>query len=126
MEQLYEAYWPVDVNPVYGRTLLKLQERLDIVEREAEHLKTAIRGLRSGVARDDVRAMYDTLRNSRNWTASLVISHSYVQAVLGAVPVNDVIAGRRMMAPGGEFQGEIIFSRAAKIGTKQGKLDRLL
>ncbi len=66
--------YPVNVTPVGGAALSKLRNRLAVMEREVEHLRTAVKDMQNGVARADNRLLTSGVMNSRNWTLSVVMS----------------------------------------------------
>lgn len=117
--------YPVRVTPVGGSARLQLRKRLDIMEREAQHLITAIKDMKNGLDRSDNRLLTSGLMNSRNWALSVVMSHCYAQNLLGADSASS--SGFPGMAtPSASFQAEILFQRAAKAGIEDGVRDRQL
>jgi hypothetical protein len=54
------------------------------MEREIEHMRTAVRDMKNALARNDNRLLTSGVMNSRNWTLSAAMSHCYVQNLLGA------------------------------------------
>jgi hypothetical protein len=63
---------------------VKLKSRLDVMERELNHLRTAIHDMRNAINRVDQRLLTSGVMNSRNWSLSVVMSHCYAQSLLGA------------------------------------------
>lgn len=115
--------YPVSVTPVKGAALAKLKQRLDVMDRELDHLRTAIADMRNGIARGDSRLLTDGVMNSRNWTLSVVMSHCYVQAMFGAnAKGSSGFPGQATPLPG--FQAETLFARAGRVGSEDGERDR--
>jgi hypothetical protein len=124
-DPLNVTHWPVYVNPVSGGALAKLKNRLDIMEREIAHLRTAVIDMRNGIKRGDSRLLTGGVMNSRNWALSVVMSHCYVQTILGeGAPGSSGFKGQGMMTPLPQYQSETLFQRAGKIGAAEGFRDR--
>lgn len=115
--------FPVRVSPVGGNARLQLRKRLDVMEREAQHLVTAIKDMKNGLDRSDNRLLTSGVMNSRNWTLSLVMSHCYVQNLLGEGS-NGSSGFPGMLSPSASYQSLVLFERAAKAGTEDGYRDR--
>jgi hypothetical protein len=114
--------FPVKVTPVKGLALSRLKSRLDVMEREAHHLLTAVRDMKNGLARNDNRLTTSGVMNSRNWALSVVMSHCYVQNLLGA----DSHGGSGFagyLTPSASVQSRTLFQRAAELGTDDGVRD---
>jgi hypothetical protein len=56
--------YPVSVTPVGGVALTRLKQRLDIMEREVNHLKTAVADMKAGLNRGGL--LTSGVMNSRN------------------------------------------------------------
>lgn len=117
--------YPVKVTPVSGTALVQLRKRLDVMEREAEHLRIAVKDMKNGLSRNDNRLLTSGVMNSRNWSLSVVMSHCYVQNLLGA-DSHGSSGTPGMLTPSASFQGEILFQRAAKAGIEDGYRDRII
>jgi hypothetical protein len=115
--------YPVSVTPVSGNALVKLKSRIDLMERELNHLRTAIHDMRNGISRGDNRLLTSGVMNSRNWTLSVVMSHSYIQSILGSgAPGSSGFPGQATPLPG--FQAETLYRRASVAGYEDGARDR--
>jgi hypothetical protein len=115
--------YPVSVAPVAGVALTRLKSRLDIMERELNHLRIAIADMRNGINRGDNRLLTSGVMNSRNWALSLAMSHCYIQTILGeGVSRSSGFPGQATPLP--EFQSETLFARAGRAGAEDGARDR--
>lgn len=114
--------YPVNVTPVAGLPKDRLMRRLEIMEREIDHLKTAVADMRHGLLRSDSRLLTSGVMNSRNWTLSVVMSHCYAQAILGAGAGPAGTPGMATTIP--SAQAAILFPRAAQAGVEDGTRDR--
>src|SRR5262245_52017793 len=108
LDRLGVTHYAVMVTPVTGRALDDLKARVRVMKREVGHLMTAINRLENRIENGGDDAVMD----SRNWTLSIVMSHCYIQSLLGANPGlqasdNDLIA---------RFQLYDMFQKAAKTG----------
>src|SRR5437867_9756705 len=93
--------YPVSVSFVGGLALTHLKARLDVMEREVRHLTTAVADMKNAVQRNDQRLLASGVMNSRNWTLSLVMSHCYIQTLLGGnAQVRQVLPARPPQCPG--------------------------
>ena len=113
--------YPVNVTPVSGAVLVRLKQRLDVMEREARHLMTAVADMKNGLARNDQTLLTGGVMNSRNWTLSVVMSHCYIQAILGKNAGSSATPGMATTLPW--FQAETLFARASKAGNDDGARD---
>jgi hypothetical protein len=110
--------YPVNVTPVRGRELEALKSHVATMEREARHLLTAVTDLKNSLNRNDNRLLTDAVMNSRNWSLSVVMSHCFVQSMLGANASNASSPGMATAQP--RFQNELLFGRAVKAGIRDG------
>ena len=117
--------YPVSVTPVSGVPLTRLKQRLDVMEREVNHLRTAVADMKNGINRGDNRLLTSGVMNSRNWALSVVMSHTYIQSILGGgAPNSSGFPGQATPLPW--FQAEILFARAGKAGAEDGTRDRTI
>ena len=117
--------WSVHVTLPQGLAADALRQRLSVMERELNHLKTAVADMKSTLARKDVRALGSGLLNSRNWTLSVAFSHCYVQKLLGmGAPMSSGMANTASPFP--DLQLDVLFGRAVKAGIEDGKRDSSL
>lgn len=122
-DRLGVGSFPVRVAPVTGLPLSRLKKRLDVMEREVQHLATAVKDMKNGVARNDNRLLTSGVMNSRNWSLSIVMSHCYVQNLLGAGSnTGSGFAGQ--LTPWAALQSKSMFQNAAMFGTEDGERDR--
>jgi hypothetical protein len=77
---------PVDVVDKGPAVRGKALQRLAVMQRELQHLQTAITDLRGALSHEprQQRALVSAMMNSRNWVLSLVASHAYLQALYGS------------------------------------------
>jgi hypothetical protein len=122
VDRLGVLKYPVNVSPVSGAALAKLKQRLDTMEREVHHLQIAVGNMKKALARGDNRLLTDGVMDSRNWTLSVVMSHCYVQTILGANAGSSGFPGMATTIP--TIQSEILFPRAVQAGCEDGKRDR--
>ena len=101
------THYAVNVTPVSGRVLDDLKDRVRVMNREVRHLMMAITRIENGI--NNSRSLTDGVMNSRNWTLSVVISHCYIQSLLGANPGGQA-AGSHLLA---KFQLYNMFKQAA-------------
>ena len=118
-DRLGVLHYPVNVTPVGGRQLAALKDRVATMEREVRHLSMAVTNLRNSLNRNDNRLMADAVMNSRNWALSVVMSHCYVQALLGANAGSSGFSGMATSLP--SIQNDILFGRAVQAGSDDGK-----
>ena len=117
--------YPVSVTPVSGVPLTRLKQRLDVMEREVNHLRTAVADMKNGLNRGDNRLLTSGVMNSRNWALSVVMSHTYIQCILGGGATGSSgFPGQATPMP--SFQAEILFARAGKAGAEDGTRDRTI
>lgn len=109
--------YPVSVTPVSGVAKTRLMQRIVLLEREIEHMRTAVRDMRNGANMDDSRLLTSGVMNSRNWTLSAVMSHFYIQSLLGGNAGHST-PGFATTAPW--FQADLLPSRAGKAGAQDG------
>jgi hypothetical protein len=121
VDRLGVTHWPVNVTPVDGPLLVKLKARLDVMEREARHLLTAVADMKNGIARRDTRLLTSGVMNSRNWTLSVVMSHCYVQTMLGKNAGSSGFPGMLHTGPG--VQAHLLFPRASEAGVEDARRD---
>lgn len=115
---------PVNVTPVDGVPLLRLKGRLDTMERELDHLRTAIADMRNGINSQSSRLLTSGVMNSRNWTLSLAMSHCYIQHLLGSkAPQKSGFAGQSTPDP--TKQLETLFMNAVRAAAWDGMRDRV-
>jgi hypothetical protein len=111
-DRLHVVQYPVSVTPVQGAALDDLKKHLLVMEAELGHLVTAVRDMKNGISTNSSRLLTGGVMNSRNWAASVVMSHCYVQSLLGANAgdnaANDHIVSR--------FHLYDLFKRAAEMG----------
>jgi hypothetical protein len=103
---------PVNVTPVSGEALNDLKKHLDLLEAEVQHMQTAVKDMRNGINGKNNRLLTSGVMNSRNWLLSAVVSHSYIQFLLGANP-GDRYANSQFIA---RFHLYDLFKRAAEMG----------
>lgn len=116
--------YPVNVTPVAGAARSKLMSRLDVMEREVEHLRTAVKDMKNGLARNDSRLLTGGVMTSRNWTLSIVMSHCYIQNLLGAGS-NTGSGWAGQFTPWAALQSRTLFLKAAEAGISDGERDRV-
>ena len=84
-----------------------------MLEADIQHMLTAVKDMRNGINANNSRLLTSGVMNSRNWTLSAVVSHCYIQFLLGANPgqrYSDNTAVAR-------FHIYEMFKRAAEMGT---------
>ena len=76
---------PVDVVDKGLAVRRKALQRLEVMQREVRHMQMAIIDLQRALSQEPLqqRALVSAMMNSRNWMLSLVVSHSYIQALYG-------------------------------------------
>jgi hypothetical protein len=79
--------------------------------------------MKNGLARNDNRLLTSGVMNSRNWTLSAVMSHCYVQNLLGADATGGIFAGQ-VTSP--TIQGLTLFRLAVLAGVDDGARDRII
>ncbi len=121
IDRLGVTKFPVNVTPVSGAALVRLKQRLDVMEREARHLMTAVADMKNGLARNDQTLLTGGVMNSRNWTLSVVMSHCYIQAILGKNAGASATPGMSTTYPW--IQADLLFARASKAGNDDGARD---
>jgi hypothetical protein len=116
LDRVGVTHYPVSVTPVSGAALDDLKDRLHVMERELHHLVMAINRMKNGINGHNSRLLSDGVMDSRNWTLSAVMSHCYIQTLLGANP------GRQMgdSAVLAKFHLYDMFHKAAEIGAQDG------
>ena len=115
--------WPVSVTPVKGAALAKLKARLEVLEREAQHVQIAARDMLNGLARNDTKLLTSGIMNGRNWALSVCMSQCYIQNILGKdAPGSSGFAGQ--LSPMPSLQSITLYGRAAKLGVDLGTQDR--
>ncbi len=122
IDRLQVTKFPVAVSLPQGPTKMKVMARLAIMEREAMHLATAVRDMRNAILRTDSQLFASGMMNSRNWTLSVVMSHTYLQTVVDAGVGSSGFPGQ--MTPLAAWQGDFLFNRAAQMGVRDGMNDR--
>lgn len=116
---------PVSVTPVDGVQLMQLKHRIEVMERELNHLRTAIADIKNGINSNNSRTLTSGVMNSRNWTLSIAMSHSYIQHVLGAkAPDKSGFAGQDTPDPSRQL--ETLFMNAVRAGGVDGIRDRIV
>ena len=78
--------YAVNVTPVSGPALRKLLARADLMEREIKHLQLAIKHIRIAAQQPQTTTgspLASAVMDSRNWMLSVVMSHAYIQFMLG-------------------------------------------
>lgn len=94
-------------------------QRLDVLEREAEHLALAARQMRNGIMTNQNRLLTDGMLNSRNWMLSVVMSHLFLQAALEP-PYGSSQTSPGSLDPHAFIVAKILTQRAADAGLKDG------
>jgi hypothetical protein len=122
IDRLHVTRFPVAVIPPQGETRTKALARLATMEREALHLATAIKDMRNGIVRADGRLFTSGVMNSRDWTLSVVLSHTYLQALVDAGVHSSGFPGQA--TPLASYQGYTLFGRAGTMGVEDGIRDR--
>jgi len=76
---------PVDVVDKGPAVRRKALQRLEVMQREVRHMQMAIIDLKRALSQEPLqqRPLVSAMMNSRNWMLSLVVSHSYIQALYG-------------------------------------------
>jgi hypothetical protein len=110
LDRLGVTHYAVNVTPVSGRALDDLKDRVRVMNREVRHLMMAITRIENGI--NNSRSLTDGVMDSRNWTLSIVMSHCYIQSLLGANPGGQA-AGSHLLA---KFQLYNMFKQAAETG----------
>lgn len=103
---------PVTVTPVSGDALNDLKRHLDMLEADIQHMLTAVKDMRNGINGKNNRLLTSGVMNSRNWTLSAVVSHCYIQFLLGANPGQQYGNSFRVA----RFHIYDMFKRAAEMG----------
>ena len=106
--------FPVTVaapNPYAQRLLLT---KLIEYSRELQNLQTAARDMNNAIVRKDLNLLSNSVRNSQNWLLSLVETQCYIQ---------DLLQGEDSIAA---LNADILYNRAAALGSQRGKADRAL
>ncbi len=100
------------IDPPFDKLVL---DRLDVMQRELQHVQNAISRLRGALSQGaaPTRALAQATMDSRNWVLSVMMSHAYVQSwVEGDRPPNpNNLAG--------------LAERAARTGDAQALTDRI-
>ena len=112
MDRLGVAHHPVTVTPVQGAALDDLKQHLDTLEREVQHMMTAVKDMKNGIHQKNSRLLTSGVMNSRNWALSIELSHCYIQVLLGANPGDDVQQSVALL----KFYLSDYFQRAAVMG----------
>jgi hypothetical protein len=106
----------ITATPVSGAALQDLHQNLDKLEKEIGHMLTAVRDLRNGLRQGNGQLVTGGIRHSRNWAASAVLAHCYVEAILGA----NVGQQYSHSLPIHRFHLYELFKRAAEMGFNDG------
>jgi len=110
LDRLGVTHYAVNVTPVSGRALDDLKDRVRVMNREVRHLMMATSRIENGI--NNSRSLTDGVMDSRNWTLSIVMSHCYIQSLLGANPGRQ--AGDSYLLA--KFQLYNMFKKAAETG----------
>ena len=102
----------INVTPVRGEALDDLNRHLNKLEAEIGHILTAVRDMRMAISQKNTTLLAGGVRNSRNWTATAVVGHCYIQTLLGA-NLGEAYSHSQPMA---KFYLYSLFERAAKLG----------
>ena len=82
--------YPVMVGPPRPAVKAQILQRMQVLEREAEHLARAARLMQAGVNGNQSRLLTEGMLNSRNWMLSVLMSHIVLQAALeGSADASD-------------------------------------
>ena len=114
----------VNVTPVSGSAQRNLLARLDVMERELRHMETAITDMKRAVRQGSGSALASAVLNSRNWVLSLVMSHSYVQMLLGKNAAGSPRLPRGTITTQPSVQLHYLFEKAVNAGLRDGEGDR--
>jgi hypothetical protein len=116
LDRIGVAHYPVNVTPVSGAALNELIGRLHTMQMEVQHLGRAVVNMTNGAKGGNSRTLTDAVMDSRNWTLSAVMSHCFIQSLLGAEPgqqaTDDPYIAR--------FQLLDLFSKAGMTGANDG------
>jgi len=118
VDRLGVRLYKVDVTPVTGRAQQKVLEKLDLMEREIQHLQLAMNHVRQAVRQPSSQThapLADAVMDLRNWMLSVVMSESYVQYMFGASFAN---------ANASPYYLGMLASRAVKAGADDADRDR--
>ena len=111
-DRLRVTQYPISVTPLSGLGREDLKQHLQLMEKELGHLLTALRDMKNGVNANNNRLLTSGVMNSRNWAASVVESHCYIQFLLGANPSKTAAYDHVI----DRFQTYDLFKRAAEMG----------
>jgi hypothetical protein len=85
-------------------------------------VQTAITDMRRALHKGLGSSLAPAVMNSRNWVLSLVMSHAYLQMMLGRnAPSSSGHPGQATPLP--TVQADLLFRRAANIGTEDALMD---
>jgi hypothetical protein len=116
LDRLGVTHYSVNVTPVTGAALADLKNRVSVMKREVDHLMRAINRIENGINCNNSRSLTDGVMDSRNWSLSVVMSHCYIQTLLGANPGLQASYSASIA----EFQLYSMFNKAAKTGADDG------
>jgi len=112
IDRIHVRSLSVNVTPVRGKALRNLQARVDVMDREVKHMQLAITHLKHAVRHPEspTAGLASAVMDSRNWMLSLVMSHAYVQYLLGenaygtsAAPVMLSVLADRAVNAGAQY-----------------------
>ena len=118
MDPISIRLYPVAVSIPAGPTKQKVLKKLEEMQREIDHIRTALAETKRAVATGDSRALASGVMDTRNWTISLAESQGYLQSVLRPPPGSDYSGSS------GAYFVDMLFSRAVKLGIQRGEQDR--
>src|SRR5262245_22323465 len=100
------SQYAVRVERNYPPLEAEVMKRLDVMQRELNHLQNAVTRMKAWLPQraGQDRALLEALMDSRNWTLSLVMSHAFVQRLLAGLKAPDV------------DQVELLAAKAASLG----------
>jgi hypothetical protein len=105
--------YPAVVTPVQGEGFTVLKARIATMQQETQQLMLAVQSMAAGADENKkTKALVDGLLNSRNWALSVVMSHCFIETLLGANP-GQHMANDHMLA---RYNLYDIFHRAARMG----------
>ena len=120
VDRLNIGIYKVDVTPVTGKAQQKVLARLDLMEREMQHLQRAIHHVRQVVRQPSLQThapLADAVMDLRNWMLSVVMSESYVQYMFWESPTS---------GNSSPYYLGTLANRAVQAGADDADRDRLL
>jgi len=118
VDRLGVRVYGVAVTPVSGKAKQSVLGKLDLMNREMEHLNLAIRHVRNAVNNPSTQShaqLADAVMDLRNWMLSVVMDAAYIQYIFSA----DYTNGNQTP----HFLG-MLAGRAVNAGAEDAERDR--